>query len=240
MRMAVMGAGSLGTIVGALVTKGGYDIDLIDVNVDHVKALNAKGAKITGLMEELVRPVKAITPDEMTGEYDLIFYLTKTTQNESALKYVIRHLKRDGVVVCMQNGIPEDAVADAVGKDRTVGCIVGWGATWVEPGVSKLTSKTNNMHYVMGELDGKDTGRLHEIAKVLNSGYSGGDHQPDRYPLDEADGKYRLERHVSGGCRKLWRCAGQSQGAGLRRPHIPGSAGHLSGCRCHSRGAGQV
>jgi 2-dehydropantoate 2-reductase len=169
MKMAVMGAGSLGTIVGALVTKGGYDIDLIDVNVDHVKALNTKGARITGLMEELVAPVKAITPDEMTGEYDVFFYLTKTTQNESALKYVTKHLKSDGVVVCMQNGIPEDAVADVVGKDRTVGCIVGWGATWVEPGVSKLTSQPESMHYVIGELDGKDTARLHEIAKVLNA-----------------------------------------------------------------------
>ena len=117
MRMAVMGAGSLGTIVGALVTRGGYEIDLIDVNVDHVRALNANGAKITGLMEELVKPVKAITPDEMTGEYDVFFYLTKTTQNESALQHVVGHLKPDGVVVCMQNGIPEDAVAEQVGQE---------------------------------------------------------------------------------------------------------------------------
>jgi 2-dehydropantoate 2-reductase len=82
---------------------------------------------------------------------------------------VSEHLNRYGVVVCMQNGIPEDAVAEVVGKGRTVGCIVGWGATWVEPGVSILTSQPDNMHYVIGELDGKNTGRLQDMAKILNT-----------------------------------------------------------------------
>jgi 2-dehydropantoate 2-reductase len=81
---------------------------------------------------------------------------------------VVKHLKSDGVVVCLQNGIPEDAVAEVVGKDRTVGSIVGWGATLMEPGVSKLTSQPEKMEYVIGELDGKDTERLHKIAEILN------------------------------------------------------------------------
>ena len=168
MRMAIMGTGSLGTIVGALITKNGHSIDCIDVNREHVMALNAKGAKIVGLMD-LVQPVTALTPDEMTGEYDVFFYLAKTTDNNSALPYILKHLKRDGAVVCMQNGIPEDAVADVVGKFRTVGCIVGWGATYMEPGVSKLTSAPEAMEYVLGELDGRDTSRIHDIAKVLNA-----------------------------------------------------------------------
>ena len=105
---------------------------MIDVNTDHVEALNKSGAKIVGLMD-LVQPVKALTPDQMTGEYDLFLYLVKTTQHESALKYVSKHLKSDGIVLTMQNGIPEEAVAEVIGKERTVGCIVGWGATWMEP-----------------------------------------------------------------------------------------------------------
>lgn len=168
MRMAVMGAGSLGTIIGALMTKNGYGVDLIDVNAAHVKALNEKGAKIIGLMD-LVVPVKALTPDQMTGEYDVFFYLVKTTQNESALKAVVPHLKKDGIVLCMQNGIPEEPVVEAVGKDRVIGCIVGWGATWVEPGVSRLTSAPEHMSYDLGELDGKDTERLDKLVEILKS-----------------------------------------------------------------------
>jgi len=44
MRMANMGADSLGTIIGALLTRAGYDITLIDANAAHVKALNLKGS----------------------------------------------------------------------------------------------------------------------------------------------------------------------------------------------------
>ncbi len=168
MRMAIMGAGSLGTIIGALLTKNGYEVDLIDSNVEHVEALNKSGAKIVGLME-LVQPVKALTPEQMTGEYDLLFYLVKSTQHDSALPYVVKHLKPEGVVVAMQNGIPEDAVAAVVGKERTVGGIVGWGATWLEPGVSKLTSAPDRMTYDLGEMDGKDTPRLDEIVKILSA-----------------------------------------------------------------------
>ena len=162
MRMAVMGAGSLGTIIGALITKGGLEIDLIDVNTAHVNALKERGAKITGKME-LEVPVKALTPDEMAGEYDLFFYLVKATHNEEALPKVAQHLKSDGVVVTMQNGIPEESVAAVVGRERTLGCAVGWGAALVAPGVSMLASDLERMTYDIGELDGQITDRLKKI-----------------------------------------------------------------------------
>src|SRR3954465_14090333 len=84
MRIAIMGAGSLGTIIGALITAGGQEIDLIDVNKEHVEALNHSGAKITGFMDLRV-PVKALLPNEMTGKYDLVFLLTKQVYNQTCL-----------------------------------------------------------------------------------------------------------------------------------------------------------
>jgi 2-dehydropantoate 2-reductase len=168
MKLAIMGAGSLGTIVGALLTKNGYDVDLIDVNLPHVKMLNEQGARIIGLLD-LVQPVKALTPDEMTEQYDIMLYLTKTTHNAAALKYVAKHLRDDGVVVSMQNGLPEEAVAEVVGKNRVIGGIVGWGASLVEPGVSRLTSKPENMTYDIGELDGQLTERLDLVDKILKN-----------------------------------------------------------------------
>lgn len=51
MRIAVLGAGSIGTIVGAYIAAGGENIELIDANREHVAALNASGAKITGTTE---------------------------------------------------------------------------------------------------------------------------------------------------------------------------------------------
>ena len=51
MRTALVGAGSLGTIIGALLTQGGEDIVLVDVHEEHVKAMNDRGARITGHTE---------------------------------------------------------------------------------------------------------------------------------------------------------------------------------------------
>ena len=51
MRIAIMGAGSLGTILGAYITKAGYQVDLIDAYKEHVDALNEKGAHVVGTVD---------------------------------------------------------------------------------------------------------------------------------------------------------------------------------------------
>ena len=81
MRYAIYGAGSLGTILGAYVTKNGGEIELVNRNKAHVNALNTNGAKIIGKVEMTV-PVKAVLPDEMSGKYDVIFLMTKQLQNK--------------------------------------------------------------------------------------------------------------------------------------------------------------
>ena len=80
-RYAIYGAGSLGTVLGAYITKNGGQIDLINRNKAHVDALNEKGAQIKGKVEMTV-PVTAYTPDEMSGKYDVILLITKQLQNK--------------------------------------------------------------------------------------------------------------------------------------------------------------
>ncbi len=166
MKTIIMGAGSLGTIAGALITKNGGDVTLVDANAAHVEALNKNGATVTGTMDLNV-PVKAVTPDRLEGTCDLVLYLVKQTYNESALKALLPHLHKDSIVCVMQNGVPEDEVARYVGRERVMGCAVGWGATWIKPGVSQLTSESAKMTLDLGELDGRVTDRVKAVAKVL-------------------------------------------------------------------------
>ena len=76
MRTAVIGAGSLGTIIGALITKNGGQVDLIDNYQPNVDALRTKGATVTGTMEFNV-PVSARATQDMEGIYDLLLITTK-------------------------------------------------------------------------------------------------------------------------------------------------------------------
>lgn len=167
MRMALVGAGSMGTVLGALITRGGEDIILVDANQAQVRALKESGARITGHME-LTVPVRAVLPDGMEGIYDLIIYLVKTTNDDQALPEVLPHLSDQSMLITLQNGVPEEKVAGVIGRDRTLGGAIGWGATLLEPGVSELTSEADAMTYDIGELDGSETERLKAIQAVLN------------------------------------------------------------------------
>ena len=168
MRAALMGVGSLGTIIGALVSKNGGDMTLIDANQAHVDALNEKGATVIGKMELTGVPVKAITPDQMDGIYDLVILLAKQTYNDVALRQLLPHLGENSVVCTLQNGVPEESVGRIIGPERVVGGIVGWGATFREPGVSELTSDVSAMRYEIGEVDGSKTERIQRVCDLLN------------------------------------------------------------------------
>lgn len=168
MRAALMGVGSLGTIMGALIAKNGGDITLIDANKAHVDAMNEKGATVTGKMELQAIPVKAIVPEQMDGIYDIVILLAKQTYNDVALKQLLPYLGADSLVCTLQNGIPEETVANLIGKERTVGGVVGWGASFRGPGVSELTSDVSAMRFEIGEIDGKKTERIEQVSKILN------------------------------------------------------------------------
>ncbi|NGM86779.1 ketopantoate reductase family protein [Parapusillimonas sp. SGNA-6] len=170
MRAAIIGAGSLGTIIGALMTHGGRQVDLVDANTEHVAVMNRDGARITGEME-LVVPVRALTPGDMSGQYDLVFLLNKQTANDVVLPHLLPFLKEDSIVCTLQNGIPEPRVASYVSAGRTIGGAVGFGATWIGPGVSQLTTReetVRNFAFEIGEIDGVNRPRLAQVQAYLS------------------------------------------------------------------------
>ena len=81
MKTAIYGAGSLGTVLGAYISKAGYPVDLITRNKEHVDAMNKNGAHIIGTVDMTV-PVHALTPDQITEKYELIILMTKQLENK--------------------------------------------------------------------------------------------------------------------------------------------------------------
>jgi 2-dehydropantoate 2-reductase len=169
MRVAINGVGSLGTILGALMTSKGKEVELIDANKEIVYTLNTQGATITGFMD-LNSPVKAYTPDKMSGKYDLVFLMNKQTVNKEVLDHLLGFLHEDSIVCTLQNGVPEESVAAVVGAKRTIGGAVGFGATWLKPGVSMLTTTKEAVEkyaFEIGELDGVIRPRLAKVQEYL-------------------------------------------------------------------------
>lgn len=165
-RYAIYGAGSLGTVLGAYITQNGGKIDLINRNKEHIAALKEHGAKIQGTVEMTV-PVNALTPDEMEGEYDIILLLTKQLLNKEVVAFLKNHLASDGVIVTLQNGLPEPEIAEIIGENRTMGCVVEWGAALTAPGVCTLTSETEALSFHMGKMKGISDEKFEEVKNLL-------------------------------------------------------------------------
>lgn len=166
MRSCIYGAGSLGTVLGAYITKNGGQVDLINHNKAHVEALRKNGAKITGGIHMTV-PVSALMPNEMSGQYDLIILLTKQLFNTEVLKGLLPFMAEGCTVCTLQNGLPELSVAEVVGKEHTMGCTVAWGATLLEPGVVELTSDPDSMSFGLGTMDGRKDEKLNEVKAFM-------------------------------------------------------------------------
>jgi 2-dehydropantoate 2-reductase len=145
LKIAVYGAGAMGTVLGALLVKGGLkNVQLITRNQAHADGLNQKGATVVCVADdtEINVPVTALTPAQMQGKYDVVFLMTKQRQNKEILQFLLPYLSDDSVVCTTQNGLPEPAVAEIVGENRTYGGVASFGATMYGGGRVALTSKT--------------------------------------------------------------------------------------------------
>lgn len=166
MRTAIYGAGSLGTILGAFINRTGMPIDLINRNKAHVEALQSDGAKVTGTIE-FNQKVNAYTPDMMSGEYDIIFLMTKQQNNKEVVMALKEYLAPDGVLVTFQNGLPEVQIAEILGEERVLGCTVAWGATMQSPGVCELTSEPDALSFSLGSISQKRSRHFAKVKEML-------------------------------------------------------------------------
>ncbi len=160
----IWGAGAIGGSIGAALVRAGKDVLFVDRAADHVTAMNSGGLRITGPVEEYLVSVSAVTPGELQGSYDRILLCVKAHDTREAVAQLSPHLSDDGAVISAQNGLNERLIADLVGRERTIGCFVNFGADYLEPGVVHYSGRGA---VVIGELDGARTLRAEELFALL-------------------------------------------------------------------------
>ena len=170
MRIGIIGAGAIGSVVGGLLTKAGHDVTLIDQWPEHVEAMKARGLKLSGTCGEHSIPVKALHIHEvqtLAEPFDAVFISVKSYDTEWAVQLGLAYLKQpDGVLVDFQNGINDGRVAAIAGRERSLGCVITIGAGMYEPGHAMRTD-TAAIGFKIGEHDGSDSARARELARIL-------------------------------------------------------------------------
>ena len=149
MNVAVLGCGAIGGMVAANLTRAGIRVVPVTGNAAISEAIATHGYRVRELDGTTWSQAPSASPRVAIGDlgdaagvrFDVVVCATKATQLEAALASALPHLAPGATVLCLQNGLPEDHAAAVVGKERVAGCIVGFGASMIEPGLYLRTSR---------------------------------------------------------------------------------------------------
>jgi len=168
-RVVIVGAGAIGGITAAFIKKGGWDPVLVCKHPETANLAMSPGMHITGIKGDHTISLEAVEHiSNLSCRQDLIFLATKANDCLEAAQALLPFLKPESMVVSLQNGICEDALAEILGRQRVIGCVVGWGATNRGPAELEATSEGE---FVIGNIDHKPDARLMPIKKMLDLVY---------------------------------------------------------------------
>jgi 2-dehydropantoate 2-reductase len=168
-KIVIVGAGAIGGITAAFIKKAVWDPLLVCKHQETADLSTAPGIHITGSKGDHTISLKALKSiSDLSGHQDLIFLATKANDCLEAAQDLLPFLRPESIVVSLQNGICEDALAEILGKERVIGCVVGWGATHRGPAELEATSEGE---FVIGNIDHRPDDRLEPIKEILNAVY---------------------------------------------------------------------
>lgn len=167
MKIAILGAGAMGSAIGALLHKAGNSVTLIDVSRPTIEAVQSRGLIIQNKAgeQETVR-IQITDQPASIGMADLLLVFVKCYQTEAAVKNALPVIGPDTPVLSLQNGWGNGPrIASIVGKERVVLGVCYHSATVIAPGHVLHAGQGKTF---MGELDGSDSPRLQRIVKTFN------------------------------------------------------------------------
>ncbi len=162
MRYVVLGCGAIGGTVAAGLVRDGYDVLVSDADPAVVEAVNARGLRIEGPIENFTVTVPAVLPADLPPRLDgPVLVAVKSQHTPAAAASLAGRMHGDGFVVSLQNGLNAGPLAAAVGPSRVVEAFVNFGADVIEPGVVLRGSRET---FVIGEVDGTVSDRVRALA----------------------------------------------------------------------------
>ncbi|HUA31617.1 MAG TPA: amidase family protein [Streptosporangiaceae bacterium] len=162
MRYVVLGCGAIGGTVAAGLSRDGHDVLVSDADPAVVEAINRRGLRIEGPIENFTAMVPAVLPADLPERLDgPVLLAVKSQHTAAAMDSLAGRVQGDGYVVSLQNGLNADLIAAVVGRERVVEAFVNFGADVIDSGVVLRGSRET---FMIGELDGTITERVKALA----------------------------------------------------------------------------
>jgi len=135
MKIAVVGAGAMGSLFGAMLAEAGNEVWLYDVWIGHVQTINQNGLSIEREGKKIKVHLKATLDSAQIGQADLVIIFVKSTQTQSAAETAQKIAGKDGTVMTLQNGMGNaDIIADFITPERILAGTTSHGATMLGSG----------------------------------------------------------------------------------------------------------
>jgi len=170
-KIAVVGAGAIGSSVSADLTKADYDVTVIDQWPAQVEAIRTTGIHVQMKDGDIRVRLNALHLCDLASarlEFDIVFLAVKSYDHRWLADFIKPYLRSDGVLVGVMNGMNDDSLASIVGRERTVGCAVELSAEIFTPGLVQRNTTHKGTWFGVGELDGFYTPRVKEIEAILS------------------------------------------------------------------------
>lgn len=175
-RIVFVGAGAIGSYLGAFLSRAGHDVTLIDAWAEQVEAIRQRGISVSGPHDPFEARPAAVHLHEaarLPADFEIAFVALKAYDTAWATQLALRHLDAGGFVVSAQNTWPDPVMASVAGAARSVGLVMSkigvalWKPGHVERGMEKGAGAGHDV-FRAGEHDGRVTPRVAELAAMLS------------------------------------------------------------------------
>jgi 2-dehydropantoate 2-reductase len=169
-KIAVFGTGANGSCIAASLIEAGLDVVLIDQWPAHVETMRANGLTIT--MPEVeqhvaVRAYHLCDLCTLNQTFDVVLLAMKAYDTRWSCEMIKPYLAPDGMLIGMQNAMEALTIADVVGAERTVGCVIELSSEMFTPGQVKRNTVPQKTWIGLGALEGNSGARLAEMQALL-------------------------------------------------------------------------
>ena len=170
LRICILGAGGLGSVLGGWLAESGVEVTLVG-RPAQVEAIRARGLEIRGIRGErrVRRNLEAFaSPAEVRGELDWLILVVKAKDTETALAEADLLRERTRAALSLQNTLTkEESLAAWLGPERVVGASTTEAGTLTGPGAVQHVG-TAPVAFYFGELDGRPSERVAALVDAFN------------------------------------------------------------------------
>ncbi len=162
----IYGAGALGSVFGGFLQKIGRQV-VYAGRGNHFSAIQNNGLQITGIWGNyFVTPERIeLLTNNCSKKFSIVLLCVKSKDTRKATSRAQHFLRNDGIMVSIQNGLDNwEAICKVVGKERTVGARVIFGAEILAPGLANVTVNADDV--LLGEPFAQTN---HHLLKILGA-----------------------------------------------------------------------